>query len=41
MIEAYEKSGKIVSKVRQMAVDHVDGDMKILELVNFVESNIV
>jgi methionyl aminopeptidase len=41
MIEAYEKSGKIVSKVRQMAVDHVTADMKILDLVNFVESNIV
>lgn len=41
MIEAYEKSGKIVSKVRQMAVDYVDADMKILELVDFVESNIV
>ncbi len=38
---AYEKSGKIVSKVRQMAVGHVDANMKILELVNFVESNII
>ena len=41
MIEAYEKSGKVVSKVRKMAVNHVTADMKILELVNFVESNIV
>ncbi len=41
MIEAYEKSGKIVSRVRKMAVDYIEADMKILELVNFVESNIV
>ncbi|MTK63739.1 MAG: type II methionyl aminopeptidase [Methanobacterium sp.] len=41
MIEAYEKSGKIVSKVRKMAVDYIEADMKILELVNFVESNII
>jgi len=41
MIESYEKSGKIVSKVRQMAADHVEADMKILDLVNFVESNII
>jgi methionyl aminopeptidase len=40
MIEEYEKSGKIVSKVRKMAVDYIEADMKILELVNFVESNI-
>ena len=41
MIEAYEKSGKIVSKVRKMATDYIEADMKILELVNFVESNII
>jgi len=41
MNDSYEKSGKIVSKVRQMAADHIDADMKILELVNFVESNII
>ena len=41
MIEEYEKSGKIVSKVRNMAADYVDADMKVLELVDFVESNIV
>jgi methionyl aminopeptidase len=41
MIEAYEKSGKIVSKVRKMAVDYIEADMKILELVDFVESNII
>jgi len=41
MIEKYEKSGKIVSKVRKMAADYIDADMKILDLVNFVESNII
>ncbi|UTB33748.1 MAG: type II methionyl aminopeptidase [Methanobacterium sp. ERen5] len=41
MIEEYEKSGKIVSKVRKMATDYIKADMKILELVNFVESNII
>ncbi|ADZ08474.1 methionine aminopeptidase, type II [Methanobacterium lacus] len=41
MIEAYEKSGKIVSKVRKMATDYIEADMKILELVDFVESNII
>jgi methionyl aminopeptidase len=41
MIEMYEKSGKIVSKIRKMAVDHVEADMKILDLIEFVESNII
>jgi len=41
MMEAYEKSGKIVSKVRKKAVDYVHSEMKILELVEFVEGNIV
>ena len=41
MIEEYEKSGKIVSKVRRMAADYIEADMKILDLVNFVESNII
>ena len=40
MIEMYKKSGKIVSKIRKMAVDHVEADMKILDLVEFVEGNI-
>ena len=40
-MEAYEKSGKIVSKVRKKAVDYVHSEMKILELVEFVEGNIV
>ena len=41
MIEMYEKSGKIVSKIRKMAVEHVEADMKILDLVEFVEGNII
>ncbi len=36
----YEKSGKIVSKVRAMAVDKVKGELKVLELVEFVEEEI-
>ena len=32
MIEMYNKSGEIVSKIRKMAVDHVKADMKILDL---------
>ena len=41
MIEMYNKSGQIVSKIRKMAVDHVEADMKILDLVEFVEDNII
>jgi methionyl aminopeptidase len=41
MIDMYKKSGKIVSKVREKAADYVKEDMKILELVEFVESGIV
>ncbi len=41
MIEMYKKSGEIVSKVRAMAVDHVKADMKVLDLVEFVEGNII
>jgi methionyl aminopeptidase len=41
MIEKYEQSGKIVSKTRKMAVNYVQADMKILELVEYVENNIV
>ena len=37
----YEKSGKIVSKIRKMAVEHVEADMKILDLIEFVEGNII
>lgn len=39
-MKAYEKSGQIVSKVRGKAVDYVEADMKVLDLVEFVEGNI-
>jgi len=41
MIEKYKKSGEIVSKVRAMAVNHVKADMKIIDLVEFVENSII
>ncbi len=41
MIDKYKKSGKIVSKVRKNAVNYVKEDMKILDLVEFVENRIV
>ena len=40
MIEMYEKSGKIVAKVREMAIKKVKEDLKILDLVEFVEQEI-
>lgn len=36
----YDKSGKIVAKVREMAVKKVREDMKILELVELIENEI-
>ena len=41
MIEKYNKAGKIVSKTRSLAVDYVKADMKIIDLINYVEGNIV
>lgn len=41
MIEKYKKAGKIISKTRSMAVDFIKADMKIIDVVNYVESNIV
>ena len=41
MMEMYKKSGQIVSKVRKMAVDYVKADMKIIDLVEYVEKNII
>ncbi|MBI5679580.1 MAG: type II methionyl aminopeptidase [Methanobacterium sp.] len=41
MIDMYKKAGKIVSKVRENAVNHVQEDMKIVELVEFIEGGIV
>ena len=37
----YKKSGKIASKVRKDAVNYVKEDMKVLDLVEFVENEIV
>ncbi len=41
MTDMYKKSGKIVSKVRKKAVNYVKEDMKILDLVEFVENEII
>ncbi len=40
MIEMYKKPGEIVSKIRKRAVDHIEADMKISDMVEFVEGNI-
>jgi methionyl aminopeptidase len=41
MIEKYKKAGEIVSKVRKKAVSEVKEDMKLLELAEFVENEII
>ena len=41
MNDMYKKSGKIASKVRKDAVNYVKEDMKILELVEFIENEIM
>ncbi len=41
MIENYKKAGKIISKVRNKAVKYVKEDMKLLELAEFVENEII
>lgn len=40
MMEMYEKSGKIVAKVRKMAVEKAQENVKVLDLVEFVEQEI-
>jgi methionyl aminopeptidase len=40
MMEMYEKPGKIVAKVREMAVEKVKDKLKVLDLVEFVEGEI-
>jgi methionyl aminopeptidase len=40
MIEMYQKAGKIVKEVREMAVNEVHEGMKVLTLVNLIESEI-
>jgi len=41
MIESYEKAGKIVSKVRQDAIKLIKDDLLIIDLVEFVENEIL
>ena len=41
MIDMYKKPGKIASKVRKDAVNYVKEDMKVLDLVEFIENQIV
>ncbi|WP_424354387.1 type II methionyl aminopeptidase [Methanobacterium sp. MBAC-LM] len=41
MIDMYKKPGKIASKVRKDAVNYVKEDMKVLDLVEFVENQII
>ncbi|MGZ7159502.1 MAG: type II methionyl aminopeptidase [Methanobacterium sp.] len=41
MIEKYEKAGQIISKVRGKAVKYVKEEMKLLELAEFVENEII
>jgi len=40
MIEMYQKAGEIVKEVRELAVDEVHQGMKVLNLVNLIESEI-
>jgi len=40
MVEMYEKSGKIVAQVRKMATEMVKENLKVLDLVEFVEQEI-
>jgi len=41
MIEKYKKAGQIISKVRKKAVKSVEEDMKLLELAELVEKEII
>lgn len=40
MIEAYEKAGKIVSKIRKEASKMIKNDLAIIDLIEFVETEI-
>ncbi|BDZ67109.1 hypothetical protein GCM10025860_05570 [Methanobacterium ferruginis] len=40
MIEMYQKAGRIVKEVRELAVDEVHEGMKVLDLINLIESEI-
>lgn len=41
MLESYEKAGEIVSKVRDDAVKLIKDGMPVIDLINFVESQII
>ncbi len=41
MIDMYQKAGKIVKEVRELAVKEVHEGMKVLSLINLIESEIV
>jgi len=41
MIDSYEKAGKVVSKIRSKACKLIKNDLAIIDLVEFVESEIV
>jgi methionyl aminopeptidase len=41
MIENYIKAGKIVKEVRELALKEVHGGMKVLDLVNLIEGEII
>ena len=41
MIDSYEKAGKIVSKIRSEACELIKNDLAIIDLVEFVESEII
>lgn len=41
MMESYEKAGKIVSQVREDALKIIKDDLPVIELINFVESQIM
>jgi methionyl aminopeptidase len=40
MIDMYQKAGRIVKEVRELAVNEVQEGMKVLTLINFIESEI-
>ncbi len=40
MIDLYQQAGKIVKEVRELAVNEVHEGMKVLTLINFIESEI-
>jgi len=41
MIEKYRKAGKITSKVRKMALDKINPNMKVIDLIEGIERKII